>query len=100
MFSAMERMFSSTTGPGLTAATLRSMIAQRNQLQKDYLDRWMATKTVTSGPIDGIIAPVAPAATPRLGLAEKVGYLGYTAFINLLGNVLHLPYLISLYHWI
>ena len=86
IFKAMDRVFASTNATNFTAATLRSMIARRNQLQKDYLDKWMATKTSTAGPIDGIIAPVAPLATPRLGFAEKTGYLGYTAFVNILGK--------------
>lgn len=84
IFNAMARLFANGEST-LTAAKLREMILKRNQYQKDYLDRWMSTKTASGEPIDGIIAPVAPAAAPRLGLGEKVSYLGYTGFGNLLG---------------
>ena len=84
IFGAMSRLLANGEST-LTSAKLREMILKRNQYQKDYLDRWMATKTASGEPIDGIIAPVAPAAAPRLGLGEKVSYLGYTGFGNLLG---------------
>lgn len=84
IFNAMNKLLSSGEST-LTSAKLREMILKRNQYQKDYLDRWMATKTASGEPIDGIIAPVAPAAAPRLGLGETVSYTGYTGFGNLLG---------------
>jgi amidase len=86
IFAAMGKRFLTDIEAKLDAARLRDLISRRNELQKAYLDRWMATKTGDSGPIDGIIAPVSPAATPRLGLSEVVYHHGYTAFVNLLGR--------------
>ncbi|ODH22775.1 hypothetical protein ACO22_05464 [Paracoccidioides brasiliensis] len=86
LFGSMERAFSAckrrTTK--FDPAKLRQMITKRNQFQKEYLDRWMATKTATEGPIDAIIAPVAPTGAPRLGQGETVDYVGFTGFVNLL----------------
>ncbi|EEP79790.1 hypothetical protein UREG_04636 [Uncinocarpus reesii 1704] len=86
LFGAMERMFAGgkASGGKLGPEKLREMILRRNQLQKDYLDRWLATKTETAGPMDCIIAPVAAASAARLGLGEKVDYVGYTGVANLL----------------
>ncbi|KAK2810984.1 hypothetical protein FQN50_002577 [Emmonsiellopsis sp. PD_5] len=86
LFGSMERAFSACkkNAGKFNPERLREMITKRNILQKEYLDRWMATKTETDGPIDGIIAPVAPTGAPRLGLGGKVDYVGFTGFVNLL----------------
>ncbi|EEH05571.1 acetamidase [Histoplasma capsulatum G186AR] len=86
LFGSMERAFSAYKNKTekLDPAKLRRMIVERNQLQKDFLDRWMATRTDSGGPIDAIIAPVAPSGAPRLGQGESVDYIGYTGFVNLL----------------
>ncbi|PGH04307.1 hypothetical protein AJ79_07155 [Helicocarpus griseus UAMH5409] len=86
VFGSMERAFSACK-KGIRKfdpEKLRQMIVKRNQLQTEYLNRWMATKTDTEGPMDGIIAPVAPSGAPRLGMGETVDYVGFTAFVNLL----------------
>lgn len=67
---------------------LREMILERNQLQKDFLDQWMATDNRTEGdssPIDGLISPIAVAPAPRLQQDPKLIYGGFTAFANVLG---------------
>ncbi|KAI1915163.1 hypothetical protein LOZ61_001839 [Ophidiomyces ophidiicola] len=86
LYDSMKRILSSSqsAGPKLGPDKLREMIMKRNQFQKDYLDRWIATATATDGPMDCIITPVAPAAAARLGLGERVDYLGYTGIANLL----------------
>ncbi|EER27006.1 Amidase family protein [Coccidioides posadasii C735 delta SOWgp] len=86
LYGAMQRMFAGgkSSGGKLGPEKLREMILRRNQLQKDYLDRWLATKTATAGPMDCIITPVAAAAAARLGLGETVDYVGYTGVANLL----------------
>ncbi|OAX79679.1 hypothetical protein ACJ72_05997 [Emergomyces africanus] len=88
IFGSMERAFNACknkTGK-FDPAKLRQMIVKRNQFQKEYLERWMATKTDTDAPIDGIIAPVAPTGAPRLGQGETVDYIGFTGFVNLLDH--------------
>ncbi|EQL34858.1 amidase [Blastomyces gilchristii SLH14081] len=86
LFGSMERAFSACKNrtSKFDPAKLRQMIVKRNQLQAAYLERWMATKTDTDGPMDAIIAPVAPTGAPRLGQGETVDYVGFTAFANLL----------------
>ncbi|OJD12229.1 hypothetical protein AJ78_07134 [Emergomyces pasteurianus Ep9510] len=86
IFGSMKRAFSACKNESrkFDPAKLRQMIIKRNQFQTEYLERWMATKTDTDGPIDGIIAPVAPTGAPRLGLGETVEYVGFTGFVNLL----------------
>lgn len=88
LYGSMERAFSAYKNKTekLDPAKLRQMIVKRNQLQKNFLDRWMATRTDSGGPIDAIIAPVAPSGAPRLGQGEAVDYIGYTGFVNLLGK--------------
>lgn len=68
------------TDNDLDAEALRSIVLKRNQLQKDYLDQWIST-----GPIDGLISPVAVAAAFRLQLEPTLTYAGFTGFANLLG---------------
>ncbi|KAK2873896.1 hypothetical protein FQN49_002007 [Arthroderma sp. PD_2] len=88
LFKPMELSFSSCdNNDGLDAVKLSDMILERNNLQRRYLDRWMATKTATSGPMDCIISPVAVSPAPRLGFGETLQYFGFTAF----GNLLDLP---------
>jgi hypothetical protein len=88
VFNAMKRVFESgrNTGHRLGPAKLREMIIRRNDLQKKYLDRWMATQESAERPMDGIIWPVSPTAANRLRFAEEVQYVGYTSFANILGN--------------
>ncbi|KAI4165529.1 MAG: hypothetical protein LQ342_000941 [Letrouitia transgressa] len=71
----------------LGSAKLREMNLKRNALQKAYLDRWQASATDAKGPIDGIIMAVSPWAAARLGVTQKLSYVGYTG----LWNVLDLP---------
>lgn len=87
IFKAMERQYQSNDGKvrDLGADKLREMILRRNQLQMDYLDRWMSTQKDTERSLDGIISPVAPTAANRLGFAETSHYVGYTSVFNLLG---------------
>ncbi|KAK2746972.1 hypothetical protein FQN57_002544 [Myotisia sp. PD_48] len=89
IFGSMKRVFGSgdLSARKLGPERLREMILRRNQLQKDYLDRWVATKTDTLGPMDCIVSPVAATASARLGLSEEMEYVGYTGF----GNLLDLP---------
>ncbi|KAF3490850.1 acetamidase [Arthroderma uncinatum] len=87
LFKSMESSSSSCKVDELSAVKLSEMIIKRNSLQKQYLDRWMATETDASGPMDCIISPVAVAPASRLGYGETVQYAGYTAF----GNILDLP---------
>ncbi|KAI5306008.1 hypothetical protein KEM56_002558 [Ascosphaera pollenicola] len=72
------------TNVGIDAAKLREIIITRNTIQKDFLDKWMATKTETDGPIDGLIYPVNPYAAPPLNWTRKREYLGYTTVYNVL----------------
>jgi amidase len=85
IFKAMQRQFSSDPSQ-LNPGKLRDMIVKRNQLQKDYLDRWVATGKDGGRTMDGIIAPVAAPAANRLGLAETIQYIGYTSAFNSLGE--------------
>lgn len=86
IFNAIKQQYEidDPNGPGLGPDKLREMILKRNQLQKDYLDRWMATQKDNERPIDGIISPVAPTAANRLGFAQREQYVGYTSVFNLL----------------
>lgn len=68
---------------------LKNMTVARNKLQKDYLDRWQATSAGGRGPIDGLITPVTPWAAARLGVTQKMSYIGYTGVFNLLGKSNH-----------
>ena len=88
VFNAMKRVFESgrNTGNRLGPAKLREMIIKRNELQKKYLDQWMATQESAERPMDGIIWPVAPTAANRLRFSEVVQYVGYTGFANILGT--------------
>lgn len=70
-----------TLGP----EALRSLILQRNQAQKDFLDQWMATDNNSSGPIDGLISPIAAAPATRLQQDPTLIYSGYTVLGNVLG---------------
>jgi amidase len=65
---------------------MRMMNLKRNELQKAYLDRWMATGTHGKQPIDGIIMAATPWAAARLGQTQKTLYVGYTGIFNLLGR--------------
>ncbi|KAI5284818.1 hypothetical protein KEM54_001050 [Ascosphaera aggregata] len=65
---------------GITPAKLRDLIVKRNAIQKEYLDQWMATRTASEGPIDGLIFPVNPYAAQPLDWTKKRNYLGYTAY--------------------
>lgn len=87
IFNAIKQQYEidDPNGPRLGPDKLREMILKRNQLQKDYLDRWMATQKDNERPIDGIISPVAPTAANRLGFAQTEQYVGYTSVFNLLG---------------
>lgn len=88
LFKCMEKTFSTLKEDQLDAVKPSDMIIERNGLQRAYLDRWMATKTDTAGPMDCIIAPAAVAPAARLGYGETVQYFGFTAFGNLLGMFL------------
>ncbi|OAL18769.1 hypothetical protein AYO20_11703 [Fonsecaea nubica] len=68
----------------LGAATIRSMVVKRNELQKAYLDRWNATVTEGKPRIDGIICATAPWTAPRLGQTQQNFYIGSTSFVNFL----------------
>lgn len=70
----------------LGSAKLREMNLKRNALQKAYLDRWQASATDAKGPIDGIIMAVSPWAAARLGVTQKLSYVGYTGLWNVLGK--------------
>lgn len=83
-FGAMTRVFKGDNP--FDQEKLRNMILRRNALQKEYLDRWMATRTDTLGPMDCIIAPVAVSAAPRLGLIQTLDYIGFTGFANVIGK--------------
>jgi amidase len=89
----MRRVFDSGTNirNRLGPEKLREMILRRNQLQKDFLDRWQATQEGAERPLDGVICAASPTAANRLGLAEKVQYIGYTCFQNLLGMTCPTP---------
>ena len=65
---------------------IRMMTLMRNALQKEYLDRWMATAANGKQPMDGIIMAVTPWAAARLGQTQKTLYFGYTGVFNLLGK--------------
>ena len=45
---------------------LREMVLDRNHMQKDFLDQWMATDNEDDDPIDGLISPIAVAPATRL----------------------------------
>ncbi|EFQ97015.1 acetamidase [Nannizzia gypsea CBS 118893] len=87
LFKCMEKTFSTLKEDQLDAVKLSDMIIERNGLQRAYLERWMATKTDTAGPMDCIIAPAAVAPAARLGYGQTMQYFGFTAF----GNLLDLP---------
>ncbi|KAM5438184.1 putative amidase [Microsporum canis] len=87
LFKPMELAFSIIKDNQLDAVKLSDMIIERNNLQRQYLDRWMATRTDTAGPMDCIIAPAAVAPAARLGYGETMQYFGFTIF----GNLLDLP---------
>lgn len=72
---------------GLGPTKLRMMTLKRNELQKAYLDRWQATAEEGKAPLDGIIMAVTPWAAARLGVTEKLSYIGYTGIANLLGEI-------------
>lgn len=96
LFKPMELAFSILNDNQLDAVKLSDMIIERNNLQRQYLDRWMATRTDTAGPMDCIIAPAAVAPAARLGYGETMQYFGFTIFGNLLGMFsLCLPLLLS-----
>ena len=67
---------------------MRTMNLKRNQMQKAYLDRWMATASETEGPIDGVIMATSPWGAARLGITQEAMYVGYTGVFNLLGMIL------------
>jgi len=85
VFKAVERQFGADPTK-FNPAKLRQMIIKRNQLQKDYLDRWVATQKNGEPLMDGIISPVAPLAANRLGFTETEQYISYTVAWNLLGR--------------
>lgn len=66
---------------------MRTMNIKRNQMQKAYLDRWMATATEDKLPIDGVIMAASPWGAARLGITQEAMYVGYTGVFNLLGIV-------------
>jgi len=65
---------------------MRMMTIRRNELQKAYLDQWNATATDDKDRMDGIICAVAPWAAPRLGQTQQNLYVGWTGFVNFLGE--------------
>lgn len=62
---------------------MREKTKMRNELQANYLKRWMSTQ-IQGGPMDGIIMASAPWAAPRLGVTQEMFYCGYTGVWNLL----------------
>lgn len=70
-----------TLGP----TKLREMIANRNALQKRYLDRWSATATDGKDAMDGLIVASSIWTAPRLGITQDVFSVNYTIVFNLLG---------------
>lgn len=74
----------------LGPSKMRMMNLKRNELQKNYLDRWNATAGEGQDRIDGIICATSPWAAPRLGQTQKNLYVGYTGFVNFLGKLIFL----------
>ncbi len=70
----------------LSATKMRLMNMKRNELQKAYLDRWNATAVDGKDRLDGIVCACSPWAAPRLGQTQKSFYVGFTGFVNFLGQ--------------
>lgn len=89
VFPSMEGFaIAAAAGEGELGPTkMRMMNLRRNELQKAYLDRWNATATEGKPRLDGLICASSPWAAPRLGATQTVGlYVGYTGFVNFLGE--------------
>ena len=88
LFDAMKayKEFAQSGENILGPTKLREMNLHRNALQKAYLDRWQLTAGDGKGPIDGIIMAVTPWAAARLGVTQKLTYVGYTGVWNVLGK--------------
>ncbi|KZT10734.1 general amidase [Laetiporus sulphureus 93-53] len=75
------------SGDGISAYELWQLHKKKEEMQKEYLDRWMSTAEITGTgrPVDAIICPGAPCAAPPHGRNKFVNYtrvwnaLDYTA---------------------
>ncbi|KAI0322719.1 general amidase [Amylostereum chailletii] len=78
---SMEDLDSTTAGMYITTESLSAfqlwqVQRKRQNLRKEYLDRWEATSTSTSTgrPVDAIISPAAPYASAPHGKNSSAGY--------------------------
>jgi len=97
IFPCMEGFaIAAAAGEGELGPTkMRMMNIRRNELQKAYLDRWNATATDGKDRIDGLIVATSPWAAPRLGQTQHNLYVGFTGFVNFLGQSQTTPDLLA-----
>lgn len=70
-------------GPQLSASEVAALNITKREYQKDYMDYWNSTATLTGTgrPVDGFFCPLAPHAAVMPTHFENVGY---TSFVNVL----------------
>ncbi|KAG0651309.1 Acetamidase [Hyphodiscus hymeniophilus] len=85
-------------GEQFTASEIAAVNIAKRQYQKDYMDYWNSTSSLTGTgrPVDAIVAPLAPFAAARPNMYDYYGTLlleltaifrvspGYSAWVNLL----------------
>lgn len=71
------------SSPELSASEIAALNVAKRQYQKEYMDYWNSTVTLTGTgrPVDGIFCPIAPHAAAIPG---HYRFFGYTSFVNLL----------------
>lgn len=69
--------------PQATASDIMAVNIKKREAQKKYMEYWNSTANVTKSgrPVDAIIAPLAPFASPRRG---RYRYSGYSVWVNVL----------------
>ncbi|KAH7346303.1 amidase [Rhexocercosporidium sp. MPI-PUGE-AT-0058] len=66
-----------------TASMISEVNVQKRQFQKEYMEYWNSTASITGTerPVDAVIAPLAPFAAAR---PDMYKYYGYSIWVNLL----------------